>query len=69
MTAAQLQAEQALLAVAQSQHETLRALITERDQYRDALMKIARIRYQGLTYDERIDRANEIANTVLGEFE
>lgn len=69
MTAAQLQAEQALLAAAQSQHETLRALITERDQYRDALMKIARIRYQPLTFEEKADRANEIANTVLGEFE
>lgn len=69
MTAAQLQAEQALLATVQSQHETLCALILERDKYRDALMKIARLKFQGLTYDERIDRANEIANTVLGEFE
>ncbi len=69
MTAAQLQAEQALLASVQSQHLTIRAIITERDQYREALMKIARLKFQGLTYDERIDRANEIANTVLGEFE
>lgn len=69
MTAIQLQSEQALLASAQSQHETIRALILERDKYRDALMKIARLQFQGLTYDERIDRANEIANTVLAEFE
>lgn len=69
MTAFQLQAEQALLATAQLNHETIRALITERDKYRDALMKIARLKFQGLTYDARIDRANEIANTVLAEFE
>lgn len=69
MTAAQQQAEQALLTAAQSQYETLRALITERDQYRDALMKIANIRYKPLTFEEKADRANEISNTVLGEFE
>lgn len=69
MTAIQLQAEQALLAAAQSQHETLRALITERDHYRDALMKIARLRYQSMTFEEKADRADEIANTVLGDFE
>ncbi len=69
MTAIQLQAEQALLAAAQSQHETLRALITERDAYRDALMKIARIRFQSLTFEEKADRADVISNTVLGNFE
>lgn len=69
MTASQLQAEQVLLAAAQSQHETLRALIAERDAYRGALMRIARIRFQSLTFEEKSDRADVIANTVLEDFE
>lgn len=68
MTAAQLQAEQALLSQAQSQHETLRTLITERDAYRNALDKIEQVRFLPLTFEEKFDRVTEITTETLKKY-
>lgn len=68
MTAAQIQAEQALLAQAQLAHETILALITERDAYRNALDKIEQVRFLSLTFEDKFDRVMEITTETLKKY-
>ena len=68
MIASQLQAEQALLAQAQLAHETILALITERDAYRNALDKIEQVRFLSLTFEDKFDRVMEITIETLKQY-
>lgn len=68
MIASQLQAEQALLAQAQLAHETILALITERDAYRNALDKIEQVRFLSLTFEDKFDRVMEITTETLKKY-
>lgn len=68
MTAAQIQAEQALLAQAQLAHETILALITERDAYRNVLDKIEQVRFLSLTFEDKFDRVMEITTETLKKY-
>lgn len=68
MNALQQQNEQTLLACAQLNHETIRALITERDAYANALAKIEQTRFLSLTFEQKFDRILEITTKTLAEF-
>lgn len=65
MNAEQLQAEQSLVTTMERDTMTIQRLIVQRDAFRDALAKIAAIRFQGLTFEQKADRAVEIAEKTL----